>query len=131
MEVPSELTETGFYHPYRCSKKERKKEEKVKTERLFISCESPFTGEIFVDEVEAEFTFEINGFRFFYHDKRITDALTGMRVVGWRDQLESTKEEFINRAREKMIELFPKYLEQVKKKKKRVNWAATRTAIYL
>jgi hypothetical protein len=83
-------------------------------EQIFIRCNRG--GKIINDVIEVQFVFEVNGFRFFYHDHKISDGRIGA-CCGRRLNFESMGG-FIERVKKTMKKNFPKYIEQVKQAEK-------------
>ncbi|WPS85577.1 hypothetical protein SMD22_00520 (plasmid) [Brevibacillus halotolerans] len=87
-------------------------------ERIKLRLKCDITGEIYFDETDAELAFEIKGYRFFYHDGRITDTICGMAID---EVLESeTKKEFYNRVEQEISKRFDEYLKIIKTRPKAI-----------
>ncbi|MFF2529276.1 hypothetical protein ACFVS2_10280 [Brevibacillus sp. NPDC058079] len=88
-------------------------------ERIKLRVRGDITGEVFFTETEAELAFEIKGYRFFYHNGRITDALCGMTISV--PKAFDTKDAFCDRVEQRLIHCFDEYLNRAKKRIK-ANW---------
>lgn len=91
-------------------------------ERIFIHTKNLSTGYVRVREVLAMLAFEIDGYKFYFHDDQITDGLCGCHI-GSNWKMKSTMQ-FIDDIKEKMQSHMDEYLRRVKmvKTQSPINW---------
>ncbi|MCC8435451.1 hypothetical protein HP567_012940 [Brevibacillus sp. M2.1A] len=91
-------------------------------EKIFVHMKNLRTGHVRVREVLAMVAFEIDGYKFYFHDDQITDGLCGCHIG--TNQLMKPTMKFIDDIKEKTQSHMDEYIRRAKliKTQSPINW---------